>query len=385
LKILHLCLGNFYIDNYSYQENMLPKFHKKMGLDVEIIASLLSYDEDGNHCYLDKSGSYINEYGIPVTRLKFKKNIFNKRLRRFQGFYEALSKSKPDIIFIHNCQFLDIKEVVKYVKLNPDVKIYVDNHADFSNSARNILSRTILHKIFWRKCAQQIEPYTTKFYGVLPARIDFLKKLYKLPAERIELLLMGADDDKVQETKDPHVRKEIREKHNIKEDDFLIVTGGKIDKFKKQTLLLMEAVKEIDDDKVKLIVFGSVINELKESIRELSDGEKIQYIGWLDSDDCYKYFAAADLGVFPGRHSVLWEQAVGTGLPCIFKYLEGTTHVDVGGSCIFLYNDSKEEIKEKIELLIIDKELYKKMKSITGEEGMKKFSYYQIAKESIGL
>jgi len=147
----------------------------------------------------------------------------------------------------------------------------------------------------------------------------------------------------------------------------------------------MEAVKEIDDDKVKLIVFGSVINELKESIRELSDGEKIQYIGWLDSDDCYKYFAAADLGVFPGRHSVLWEQAVGTGLPCIFKYLEGTTHVDVGGSCIFLYNDSKEEIKGKIELLIIDKELYKKMKSITGEEGMKKFSYYQIAKESIGL
>ncbi|HRC81391.1 MAG TPA: glycosyltransferase family 4 protein [Sedimentibacter sp.] len=385
MKILHLCLGNFYIDNFSYQENMLPKFHKKMGLDVEIIASLVSFDKDGNPCYLKKAGTYINEYGIPVTRLKFKKSLFSKRLRIFEGLYEALSKSKPDIIFIHNCQFLDIKEVVKYAKQNPDTKIYVDNHADFSNSARNILSKNILHKIIWKHCAQQIEPYTTKFYGVLPARVDFLKKMYKVPDEKVNLLLMGADDEKVEEAKDPNVRKEIREKHNIREDDFLIVTGGKIDNFKKQTLLLMEAVKKIDNDKVKLIVFGSVINELKEEIDRLSDGGRIQYIGWLNSDDCYKYFAAADLAVFPGRHSVLWEQAVGTGIPCIFKCLEGTTHVDVGSSCMFLYKDSVEEIKEKIELVANDKELYQKIKGIAGKEGMKKFSYYQIAKESIGL
>lgn len=27
MKILHICLASFYIDNYSYQENLLPKFH----------------------------------------------------------------------------------------------------------------------------------------------------------------------------------------------------------------------------------------------------------------------------------------------------------------------------------------------------------------------
>lgn len=47
MKILHLCLANFYIDNYSYQENMLPKFHKKLGYEVEIIASMQSFDRNG--------------------------------------------------------------------------------------------------------------------------------------------------------------------------------------------------------------------------------------------------------------------------------------------------------------------------------------------------
>ena len=36
MKILHLMLACFYIDNYSYQENYLPKYHKKQGNDVEI-------------------------------------------------------------------------------------------------------------------------------------------------------------------------------------------------------------------------------------------------------------------------------------------------------------------------------------------------------------
>jgi 1,2-diacylglycerol 3-alpha-glucosyltransferase len=86
---------------------MLPKFHKKMGMDVEIIANLMSFDKDGNPSSLNKGGSYINEYGIPVTRLNYKKHIFSKRLRTFEGLYQALSKSGPDIIFIHNCQFID--------------------------------------------------------------------------------------------------------------------------------------------------------------------------------------------------------------------------------------------------------------------------------------
>src|SRR5665648_38300 len=109
MKILHLCLASFYIDNYSYQENLLPKYHKKSGQDVEIVASLVSFDKNGEPSLLENSNTYSNEFGIPVTRLEYKKTLFSKKLRRYTGTYEFLVKSKADIIFIHGCQFIDIK------------------------------------------------------------------------------------------------------------------------------------------------------------------------------------------------------------------------------------------------------------------------------------
>ncbi len=48
------------------------------------------------------------------------------------------------------------------------------------------------------------------------------------------------------------------------------MSGGKIDHAKQQTLLLMEAVKELSHKfPVKLIVFGSVSNELKDEVNKL--------------------------------------------------------------------------------------------------------------------
>ena len=384
MKVVHLCLGSFYPDNYSYQENLLPKFHKELGYAVEVIASTQSFDKNGDTCYLSEIGTYQNEYDIKVTRLAYKsRNKIWKKLKRYQGTYKALENAAPDILFIHGGQFLDIDQVVKYLKKHNGVTVYVDNHADFSNSATNWVSKNILHKIVWKHTEHQIEPYTKKFYGVLPVRVEFLKDIYGLPDEKCELLVMGADDELVEKAKTSDARARIREKYGIKEDDFLIMTGGKIDQWKTQTLLLMQAVQNIQNDKVRLIVFGSVTQELMDQVRALADGKKVQYIGWVLSTDSYDYFEAADLVVFPGRHSVMWEQVTGQGKPMLVKDWPGTHHVDIGGNVIFLMQDSVDEIQGQIERLLENPEEYKKMKAIAEKEGMKVFSYKDIAQRSI--
>ncbi|MCQ2754260.1 MAG: glycosyltransferase [bacterium] len=385
MKIVHICLACFFPDGFSYQENMLPKFHKQLGYDVEVIASLYTFDKNGNGTEYKKAESYINEYKIPVTRLDYKKpkNI-NRFFKRFIGLKKALSISKPDIIFIHGCQFLDIGIIVSYAKSN-DVKIYVDNHADFSNSAKNFLSKNILHKIIWRRCAKKIEPFTKKFYGVMPARVDFLKEVYRLPEEKCELLVMGADDDLVKSASLPQVREKIRKQYGIKDSDFLIMTGGKIDAYKTQTLLLMQAVKEIKNENVKLIVFGSVTEELTEKLKSLCDGKRIMYIGWIESKDSYKYFASSDLVVFPGRHSVFWEQVAAQGIPMLVKDWQGTHHIDLGGNVRFLQTDSVTEIKKEILDITENKEKYDLMKSVAVNKGMKIFSYKDISMRSIEI
>jgi hypothetical protein len=91
----------------------------------------------------------------------------------------------------------------------------------------------------------------------------------------------------------------------------------------------------------------------------------------------------ADLVVFPGRHSVYWEETVGLGIPMVVKYWDGTTHVDVGGNVEFLRKDTEEEIVSVLSGIVGDLPKYQRMKQVAVEKGMQLFSYKNIAKRSI--
>jgi 1,2-diacylglycerol 3-alpha-glucosyltransferase len=100
----------------------------------------------------------------------------------------------------------------------------------------------------------------------------------------------------------------------------------------------------------------------------------------VSSENIYDYFEASDLVIFPGRHSVLWEQAVGQGKPCIFKYYPGHTHIDLGGNCKYLYEASAIEIEKVIQECM---DSFESLNKNAEEKGPLHFSYYNIAKRSI--
>ncbi len=373
-------LSCFYIDNYSYQENYLPKYHKLQGHNVEIIASLFTFDERGKGKLLPKGSKYINEYGIPVTRLDYAKIPGSKKLRIYVGLREEIERFAPDIIFIHGVQFKDISIVAKYCKKHKNVKVYVDNHSDFLNSASSWLSKNILHKVIWRHYAHRINPYTEKFYGVLPARVDFLKNIYKLPSEKVELLVMGADDESVINAAKQEQKVALRKKYNILDNEIIIMTGGKINRNKIETLTLMKAIPLISDMPVRLLIFGTVAPEIQNNFDMLLN-DKITYIGWKKSEEIYNEFAIADIIAFPGLHSVLWEQAVGSGKACIFRKMPGFTHIDLGGNCSYFEEKTPEAYSEVIRKTILN---LPKMSEIALQKGAKTFSYNKIAERSIG-
>ena len=59
-------LSQYYVDNYNYQENILPRIHKDDGNDVMILASTATYINNLRLGYL-KSGRYINEDGFKLS------------------------------------------------------------------------------------------------------------------------------------------------------------------------------------------------------------------------------------------------------------------------------------------------------------------------------
>ena len=383
MKILHICVCGPYTDDFNYQENLLTKYQVESGYEVSLIASQWAWGDDGKIKQITKT-DYVDSVGAKIFRLEIKgnKNVFY-RYKRFRTFYETIEKVEPDIMFVHNMQFFDIDQIVQYAKKHK-VVIYVDNHADFSNSARGMLAK-IFYKTVWRHYAKLIEPYTDKFYGVMPSRVDFLINIYGLPKNKCELLVMGGNDELIQKAERHEVQSRIRAKYHIADDDFLIVTGGKIDAYKTQTFLLMRAIREMNIDRIRLLIFGSVDDEYKDEMNSLCDGSIIQYAGWVESDQSYEYFAAADLVVFPGRHSVYWEQVASQGIPMICKYWDGTTHVDIGGNVEFLMEDSVREIKGKLLGIVNHPEKYAHMKNVANSDGRQTFSYREIAKRSVGL
>lgn len=379
MKIVHCCLGNFYFDNYGYQENILPRIHKKLGHDVLIIASTENIDENKRIVYVNPQ-NYLNEDGLSVHRIAYHSFVPKKlkpKLRLYENLLSELKSFSPDIIFLHGVQTLAARQIIKYMKENKNVRLYTDCHADYNNSAKNFLSKYILHKIVYKYCARIMLPYVRYYYGVLPARCKFLNEVYGIPYEKIKLLLMGVDDEIVYEVKNNGSYEIIRSRHG-KTDTFFIVTGGKFNTSKRELLILMDSVNKIKEYKIKLIIFGSISDELKDEFdKHMSDN--ISYVGWLNVKETYSYLNAADLVIFPGLHSVLWEEAVGLGIPGIFRKIQNTDHIKSGENSILLETISVQTLVSAIRNCI-DK--YAIMKD-AAQKCSDKYSYYQIAKYAI--
>ena len=360
----------------------MSKYQKKIGYDVEVITSTQGQG-NGKIIDVNEQKTYLNDDGVKIIRLKYKGiKPFAKKFCHFENFYDTLVQSKPDILFIHGLSSIDLITVSRYLEDNPKIKVFVDNHVDFINSAKNILSREILHKRLWRYNAKILEPYVKKFYGVLPARVNFLTDVYKVPKEKTELLVLGVDDDLLEEVEASGTRDRIRKKLNIPEKSTLIVSGGKTDHNRPEIIQLMQAVNELHRDDIQLLVFGNYTDEYKESFESLAVSPFIHNAGWVNSKEIYEFFQAGDLIAFPGIHSVLWEQAVGSGKACVFRRMKGFDHVDLGGNCEFFDGLSSEKIMTKL-LDIIDSGKLPEMTKAAVEKGRKYFSYREIAKRSI--
>lgn len=380
MKIVHLCLSCFYIDNYSYQENMLPKYHVKMGYEVTVIASPFSFNKEGKGCYLEAPSERKDENGYKVIRLAYKNPIkIYSKLRRYQNLYPILEQEKPDVIFTHGIAMAEVTTLIKYLKKNPQVKLYGDHHGDYINSATTFLSKHVQHKILWRYYAKKLEPYLIKCYGVTPMRCRFLKEMYHLNADIVKFLPMGVDDEAIPKNRE-EVRYNVRAELGILDTDFLIVTGGKIDK-RKNTHILIEAIKRINNPHLHLVICGVLTPEM-EYLKNYFNAN-IHYLGWCNAQRVMDCMVASDLACFPGTHSTLWEQAVGVGLPAIFKRWNEMTHMDINGNCIFVEGENLDEIELKIEQMLTD-EFYSQQKQ-RALDASSSFLYSDIAKKAINL
>lgn len=378
-KICHVIIGCFYKEGYGYQENILPSKHQQLGYEVSIVTQ--NVEGHPGPC------EYINDRGVKVFVLAPNESLlarmkgFRAFVPKTKGLYQKLCDLAPDILFVHNINALDHRDVVRYKCHHKTVRLFIDNHCDLYNTPHTNSIKTKVVSLFgMKRVIRQMAQQSECVWGVTPWRVAYARKVFGIPAEKVNLLVMGGDENLIHLEKRDIIRKDVRERYGISQDAFLIVSGGKID-FAKNFHMLVDAVRQLNG--VSLLLFGKPDDTMKPLINSLHD-ERIFFIGWIPSDDCYDLFLASDLAVFPGTHSVLWEQACASGIPAIFKDWDGGfNHVDVGGNCTLLKEISVESIRDAILSIQKTPGRYQTMKEIAMTRGTKEFSYINIARRSI--
>ena len=364
MKIVHVSIASPWGDIYAYQENLLPHYHRKMGHEVTIIAPIYSRVNDNT---IEPVGESYLEDGSKLLRLApiIKSKAIMSHLHIVKGLANAIDKEKADLVFVHDVGSFDYLCLKRIKRNKPKLRIVFANHADLVNSLHTPFS-VFLHKVIYKNL-------------LIPQLVKIADWFYGVPNEKIKLLLMGADDGKMKIGQRDEIRLDIRNRYCIDKDDFLIVTGGKIDLL-KNIHVLAHAINDLGRPNVQLLVFGTINKEMKPYF-DAESSLNVLTIGWVNSNQVYEYFYAADLVVFPGLHSVLWEQAVASRVPCAFSKIEGFEHVQVNGNCILMEGKDSDYYKIMIKELIDAPLTYMELRTSCESPLLEAFNYSKIAQQ----
>lgn len=381
MRIVHIAPNSPYNDYWGYQDNLLPKYQKKLGHDVTILVTCASH-KDGGIVNVPPSDYVLND-GVRVVRLPVKKlpSRWLTGVHSHINVMPYLKEIKPDFIFFHGLVSTTIFEAIRYKKnFNPKCVIVQDNHLDYNIGHKFSTPKLKIQRAFFRTINKRSIKNISKVYGVTPWRKTYAEDYFKIPATKTDVLIMGADDEKINFSNREIIRNRIRNQYNISDNDFLIATGGKLDR-KKKIDILMESVKSFDN--VKMLIFGQVDESIKNDFNKLlKENNNLIYIGWIEADSVYDYFFASDLVFFPGQHSVLWEQACAAKVPCVFSRWEGMDHINNGGNSLLLDDVTVESVTDCIKSLEFTP-LYSEMKQIAESDKTDIYMYSKIAERSL--
>ena len=377
MKILHVAPLSPYNIGWSYQDNLLPKYQRKLGHEVKVVVSTFENTPNGKKDVGEQD--FLLDDGVHVYRRKrFLGNNFLGKLISFTDISDILDGYEPDFIMIHSLITLSVFQAIKYKKKrNPNCVIIHDNHLDENIGKRKNWLFSELYYGYWALVNQFSKKYISKYCGVTPWRREFIVNRFKIDREKTDVLIMGADIDNIDFSKAEQLREKLDDQYGLR-DQFVIVTGGKIEKNKK-IAILMRAVAGLKD--IKLLVFGTVADDYQDEVNK-SLNDNVIMLGWKNNDAINRLFTAADLAIFPGQHSVLWEQACACKIPCIFAYWDGMDHLDNGGNSEFIRDLSEKGLRQ----CIVDHhntDKYKLMKAVAKSKATDTYSYYEIAKKSL--
>lgn len=209
---------------------------------------------------------------------------------------------------------------------------------------------------------------------------DMKKAMQKFSNKRVKVVPNGIDTKKFNFDK-----YESREKLGLDHDKKIVLFVGRLEPVKGLKYLI-EAINILKDTKnLELIIIGNgnEKNNLEVLVKDLKlNGENVTFTGKISNEKIPEYMAAADVFVLPSLSEgfpVVILEAMATGLPIVTTKVKGLPEIvedNING--LLVPPQNPEELADKINLLLNDENLRKKI-SILNKEKSKSYSWENVA------
>ncbi|MBQ7696087.1 MAG: glycosyltransferase family 4 protein [Lentisphaeria bacterium] len=378
MKILNICLSSPFTEGYSYQDNLLSEYQAKLGHEVTVLTVTRTRDAEGR-IVETSPGEKVLENGVKLIRIKTPGKLFSF-LGIFPGMKKVIEAVAPDFIFIHGLATFAPRAAVAYKRRHPQVPIVADNHQDDFNTALgrfHVRLQISLFRSMWKKWIGAVN----RVYGTASWRVEFARQVYGIPEEKTDILVTGCTEKYTAELSSK-TRREVRGELDLSDDAFVFIHGGKLNSGKR-TLEVMRAFSDLKAPGAKLVLFGSVGRDIADSFEKLlKSNSDIIHLGMLPGSEVHRYLLASDFGLFPGGHSTLWEESIGSGLPCLFRNYGGKMHLDRCGNAVIVDDPGQSELAECMNKVLNDREFYRTL--LSGARKLApEFFYGSIAAKSL--
>ncbi len=236
---------------------------------------------------------------------------------------------------------------------------------------------SILFKLYYQLMIPFVIKRANKIITISNYSKYEIEKYYPNAKNKIEVILLGVD-------------KKYRIIDNIVKKQQILYVGSMNER--KNILGVLQAFNKLENKKIKLVIVGNFLSNfnINEKIeKELTNAylnSNIKFKNDVDNSELVKLYNESLLLLFPSFYEgfglpVLEAMACGTPVVCS----DSSSLPEVGGDAV-VYCDAYDidDIKDKIEMLLDDKDLQKKMI----EKGLvqaKKFSWEKSANEHITL
>lgn len=342
MKILQI--ADYYHSGDGHPMNNITERLESRGHGVKVYTSTLSVTPEGDKDSPD------------VETLRFRGFEIGGKVVYLGIILKLLLQRNPDVIHSWVSGFFSTF-VTGYLKKVKGYPLVVTPDFDIAGSDPSLLKKPY----FWlyRKIPTDMADLVLAF---TQQEKEHLNKRFGIKKEKIKVLPIGIDIEKLSSEPSRNVREELG-----LEDKFIVLNVSYMVP-KKNLEMVIEAISRIDSDDIVFLHVGKVIDsDYKNSLVKLTEDleltDKVKFIDQVDQDGLYDILKIADVFVqagFKESYAIPIIEAMAAGIPVITTKVGIAYDVIENGETGFNITNEKD-LAQKIELLKQDLELKKKI------------------------